>query len=183
MGWVEARRHIPNALTILRFAAIPVFVVALLGAGDGRGVGGRHLLRRRCADGPARRVPRAPLARRVGVREGRGPARRPAHDRRRGRPALARGAAAARRDADRARPRPRPRRSGTSSSSRAATSSRSASSASSPRGSSTRRSASSSSRRRARTGRSCCSGSASRSPSLAAAEYVLRARRTLAEPR
>ncbi len=34
MGWVEARRHIPNALTILRFAAIPVFVLLFLGAGD-----------------------------------------------------------------------------------------------------------------------------------------------------
>jgi CDP-diacylglycerol--glycerol-3-phosphate 3-phosphatidyltransferase len=29
------RRHIPNALTILRFAAIPVFVWLLLAAGDG----------------------------------------------------------------------------------------------------------------------------------------------------
>jgi len=35
MGWVEARRHIPNALTILRFAAIPVFVWLFLAAGDG----------------------------------------------------------------------------------------------------------------------------------------------------
>jgi CDP-diacylglycerol--glycerol-3-phosphate 3-phosphatidyltransferase len=35
MTWVEARRHIPNALTILRFAAIPVFVVLYLLAGDG----------------------------------------------------------------------------------------------------------------------------------------------------
>ena len=25
MTWVEARRHIPNALTVLRFAAVPVF--------------------------------------------------------------------------------------------------------------------------------------------------------------
>jgi CDP-diacylglycerol--glycerol-3-phosphate 3-phosphatidyltransferase len=29
------RRHLPNALTILRFAAIPVFLVLFLGAGDG----------------------------------------------------------------------------------------------------------------------------------------------------
>jgi CDP-diacylglycerol--glycerol-3-phosphate 3-phosphatidyltransferase len=35
MTWLEARRHIPNALTILRFAAIPVFVVLLVLAGDG----------------------------------------------------------------------------------------------------------------------------------------------------
>lgn len=35
MGWVEARRHIPNALTILRFAAIPVFVLLFLDAEDG----------------------------------------------------------------------------------------------------------------------------------------------------
>ena len=35
MSWIEARRHIPNALTILRFAAIPVFVWLYLDAGDG----------------------------------------------------------------------------------------------------------------------------------------------------
>ncbi len=29
------RRHIPNALTLLRFAAIPIFVWLFLGAGDG----------------------------------------------------------------------------------------------------------------------------------------------------
>jgi CDP-diacylglycerol--glycerol-3-phosphate 3-phosphatidyltransferase len=34
MGWIEVRRHIPNALTILRFAAIPVFVWLFLDAGD-----------------------------------------------------------------------------------------------------------------------------------------------------
>lgn len=34
MGWVEVRRHIPNALTILRFAAIPVFAWLFLDAGD-----------------------------------------------------------------------------------------------------------------------------------------------------
>jgi CDP-diacylglycerol--glycerol-3-phosphate 3-phosphatidyltransferase len=33
--WAETRRGIPNALTILRFAAIPVFVVLYLRAGDG----------------------------------------------------------------------------------------------------------------------------------------------------
>ena len=34
MRWIEVRRHIPNALTILRFAAIPVFVWLFLDAGD-----------------------------------------------------------------------------------------------------------------------------------------------------
>jgi CDP-diacylglycerol--glycerol-3-phosphate 3-phosphatidyltransferase len=33
--WVELRRHIPNALTLLRFAAIPVFAWLYLEAGDG----------------------------------------------------------------------------------------------------------------------------------------------------
>jgi CDP-diacylglycerol--glycerol-3-phosphate 3-phosphatidyltransferase len=33
--WTELRRHIPNALTILRFAAIPVFAWLYLDAGDG----------------------------------------------------------------------------------------------------------------------------------------------------
>jgi CDP-diacylglycerol--glycerol-3-phosphate 3-phosphatidyltransferase len=32
--WVDVRRHIPNALTILRFAAIPVFIWLFLAAGD-----------------------------------------------------------------------------------------------------------------------------------------------------
>ena len=32
--WTDVRRHIPNALTILRFAAIPVFAWLLLEAGD-----------------------------------------------------------------------------------------------------------------------------------------------------
>ena len=35
MAWATVRQHIPNALTILRFAAIPVFVVLLVHAGDG----------------------------------------------------------------------------------------------------------------------------------------------------
>ena len=34
MRWIAVRRHIPNALTILRFAAIPVFVWLFLDAGD-----------------------------------------------------------------------------------------------------------------------------------------------------
>jgi CDP-diacylglycerol--glycerol-3-phosphate 3-phosphatidyltransferase len=34
MRWVAIRSHVPNALTIARFAAIPVFVVLLLRAGD-----------------------------------------------------------------------------------------------------------------------------------------------------
>jgi CDP-diacylglycerol--glycerol-3-phosphate 3-phosphatidyltransferase len=33
--WVELRRHIPNALTVARFAAIPVFAWLYLRAGDG----------------------------------------------------------------------------------------------------------------------------------------------------
>jgi CDP-diacylglycerol--glycerol-3-phosphate 3-phosphatidyltransferase len=35
VSWPELRRHIPNALTILRFAAIPVFAWLYLEAGDG----------------------------------------------------------------------------------------------------------------------------------------------------
>ena len=35
MSWPEIRRSIPNALTIARFAAIPVFVWLYLDAGDG----------------------------------------------------------------------------------------------------------------------------------------------------
>ncbi len=35
MSWVELRRSIPNALTIARFVAIPVFVWLYLDAGDG----------------------------------------------------------------------------------------------------------------------------------------------------
>jgi CDP-diacylglycerol--glycerol-3-phosphate 3-phosphatidyltransferase len=35
VSWTEIRRHIPNALTIARFAAIPVFVWLYLDAGDG----------------------------------------------------------------------------------------------------------------------------------------------------
>lgn len=35
MAWVEIRRSIPNALTIARFAAIPVFAWLYLRAGDG----------------------------------------------------------------------------------------------------------------------------------------------------
>jgi CDP-diacylglycerol--glycerol-3-phosphate 3-phosphatidyltransferase len=35
VNWVELRHHIPNALTILRFAAIPVFAWLYLAAGDG----------------------------------------------------------------------------------------------------------------------------------------------------
>jgi CDP-diacylglycerol--glycerol-3-phosphate 3-phosphatidyltransferase len=35
MTWAEVRRTIPNALTIVRFAAIPVFVALYVGAGDG----------------------------------------------------------------------------------------------------------------------------------------------------
>lgn len=35
MRWIELRQHIPNALTIARFAAIPVFAWLYLEAGDG----------------------------------------------------------------------------------------------------------------------------------------------------
>ena len=35
MSWIELRQRIPNALTIARFAAIPVFVWLYLEAGDG----------------------------------------------------------------------------------------------------------------------------------------------------
>jgi CDP-diacylglycerol--glycerol-3-phosphate 3-phosphatidyltransferase len=35
MSWTEVRAHVPNALTIARFAAIPVFVWLYLEAGDG----------------------------------------------------------------------------------------------------------------------------------------------------
>jgi cardiolipin synthase (CMP-forming) len=35
MSWASVRRHVPNALTIARFAAIPVFVWLYLDAGDG----------------------------------------------------------------------------------------------------------------------------------------------------
>ena len=35
MTWGELRRHIPNALTIARFAAIPVFAWLYLDAADG----------------------------------------------------------------------------------------------------------------------------------------------------
>ena len=35
MAWTEIRRSIPNALTIARFAAIPIFVWLYLDAGDG----------------------------------------------------------------------------------------------------------------------------------------------------
>jgi CDP-diacylglycerol--glycerol-3-phosphate 3-phosphatidyltransferase len=33
--WVELRRHVPNALTLARFAAIPIFAWLYLRAGDG----------------------------------------------------------------------------------------------------------------------------------------------------
>jgi CDP-diacylglycerol--glycerol-3-phosphate 3-phosphatidyltransferase len=35
LSWIEVRRRLPNALTIARFAAIPVFVWLYLEAGDG----------------------------------------------------------------------------------------------------------------------------------------------------
>jgi CDP-diacylglycerol--glycerol-3-phosphate 3-phosphatidyltransferase len=35
MAWADLRRHVPNALTVLRFLAIPIFVVLFLEAGDG----------------------------------------------------------------------------------------------------------------------------------------------------
>jgi CDP-diacylglycerol--glycerol-3-phosphate 3-phosphatidyltransferase len=35
MAWSDVRRHVPNALTLARFAAIPVFAWLYLDAGDG----------------------------------------------------------------------------------------------------------------------------------------------------
>jgi CDP-diacylglycerol--glycerol-3-phosphate 3-phosphatidyltransferase len=35
VSWHELRRHIPNALTVARFAAIPIFAWLYLSAGDG----------------------------------------------------------------------------------------------------------------------------------------------------
>ncbi|HXG77066.1 MAG TPA: CDP-alcohol phosphatidyltransferase family protein [Gaiellaceae bacterium] len=35
MTWPELRRHVPNALTLLRYAAVPVFAWLFLEAGDG----------------------------------------------------------------------------------------------------------------------------------------------------
>ena len=35
MSWAEVRRHVPNGLTVARFAAIPVFAWLYLRAGDG----------------------------------------------------------------------------------------------------------------------------------------------------
>ena len=35
MSWAEVRRHVPNGLTLARFAAIPVFAWLYLRAGDG----------------------------------------------------------------------------------------------------------------------------------------------------
>ncbi|HLF67772.1 MAG TPA: CDP-alcohol phosphatidyltransferase family protein [Gaiellaceae bacterium] len=35
MAWTELRRHVPNALTIVRFAAVPIFAWLYLDAGDG----------------------------------------------------------------------------------------------------------------------------------------------------
>ena len=57
MTWVELRQRIPNALTIARFAAIPVFAWLYLEAGDGP-AWGRALLRRCGLHRPARRLPR-----------------------------------------------------------------------------------------------------------------------------
>ena len=58
------------------------------GAGGRRAeLAGRDPLRDRRRDRPDRRLPRAPLARRVALRQDRRPARRPADDRRRGHPA------------------------------------------------------------------------------------------------
>jgi len=35
VAWTELRRHVPNALTIVRFAAVPIFAWLYLDAGDG----------------------------------------------------------------------------------------------------------------------------------------------------
>ena len=80
--------QLPNALTVLRLALIPLFIVALRQRRRRLELGGRLDLPRRRRDRPGRRLPRAPLARRVAVRQGRRPARRPADDRLRRDPAL-----------------------------------------------------------------------------------------------
>ena len=82
------RAQLPNALTIARFAADPRLRRADPHARRRPLVARGDRLRRRRRDRPGRRLPRAPLARRVGVRQVRRPARRPADDRRGGDPAL-----------------------------------------------------------------------------------------------
>ena len=169
-------RQIPNALTMLRFAAIPLFVWLLLDERDGPSWWAGIVFGLAGDDRPARRLPRAPLARRVAVRQGRRPARRPADDRhgrrhaRRVRPAAlggARSSCSATSCSSAA----------TSSSSRAATSSRSRASARSRRGACTPRSASCSSRRRERGGRSRLFWVGLALAVVAAGQYVLKARR------
>ena len=59
----------------------------MIQAGDAPSLAGRDRLRHRRRHRPGRRLPRAPLARRVPLREDRRPARRPADDRRRRDPA------------------------------------------------------------------------------------------------
>ena len=89
--WRHPLAQLPNALTIAAVRADPGVRRARAPARtDGHswaaavvfGVAGYHR--------PGRRLPRPALARRVGVRKVRRPARRPAHDRRRDRAALAR---------------------------------------------------------------------------------------------
>src|SRR4026209_618425 len=90
----EPLRQIPNALTILRFLAIPLFVVLLAREQDGPSWAAGIVFAlagiTEQLDGGAPRPPRggpgAPLARRVELREGGGPARGPADDRRLRRP-------------------------------------------------------------------------------------------------
>ena len=169
-------RQIPNALTLLRFAAIPLFVVLLAREQDGPSWPAGIVFGARRDHRPARRIPRAPLARRVRVRQGRRPARRPPDDRRAvvmlvvydRLPWIALVILLA---------RPAARRRATSSSCRAATSSRCRGSARSRRGGSTPRSGSCSSRRRARGGRSRCFWVNLALAVVAAGQYVLKARR------
>ena len=79
--------QLPNALTIGRLLLIPVFVALMVQAGDAHSWPAGIVFARRRRHRPDRRLPRAPLARRVALRQDRRPARRPADDRRRRDPA------------------------------------------------------------------------------------------------
>ena len=83
--------QLPNALTILRFALVPVFVVLLARAEDGQSWAAATVFAARRGHRPGGRLARTEAPGRVAVREVRRPARRPPHDRRRRRHALHRG--------------------------------------------------------------------------------------------
>ena len=79
--------QLPNALTIARLVADPGLRRAHGARRTRAELAGRHRLRHRRDHRPGGRLPRAPLARRVALRQDRRPARRPADDRRRRDPA------------------------------------------------------------------------------------------------